>query len=161
MGYFVIAHDGNRYGPADIAMLQQWVREGRIAPNTMLEDEATGAQIQASLLPELRYMFPQSAAPPQYQAPPAPVVGGSASSQATTALVLGILGLLCCGLLSIPALIIGKQEMNRIDQGLAPVEGRGVAQAGYILGIIGLVFLGLLLLYVILVAAFSPVWQNF
>lgn len=147
MGYFVIALDGNRHGPADIPTLQQWVREGRVAPNTVLEDEFTGTQIRASLLPELSHLFPQSAAPPQYQAPPAPMVGGGPSSQATTALVLGILGLLCCGILSLPALIIGKQEMNRIDQGLAPVEGRGVAQAGYILGIIGMVLLGLFLLF--------------
>lgn len=151
MGYYVIARDGNRYGPADIAMLQQWVREGRIAADTTLENEATGTLIRASLLPELSHLFP----PVTASAPrPAPVVGGSPSSQATTALVLGILGVLCCGLLGIPALIVGKREMNRIDQGLAPVEGRGVAQAGYILGIIGLVFPVLLLLYIILAAAF-------
>lgn len=145
MAYYVIAHDGNRYGPADIATLQQWVREGRIVPNTVLEDEFTGTQVRASLLPELSHLFPQSAPPPPYQAPPTPVVGGGPSSQATTALVLGILGLLCWGLPSIPALIVGKREMERIDRGLAPVEGRGLAQAGYILGIIGVVILGLLL----------------
>ncbi|MCL6475191.1 MAG: DUF4190 domain-containing protein [Firmicutes bacterium] len=139
MGYYVIAQDGNRYGPADIPTLQQWVREGRIAPNTTLEDEFTGTQIRASLLPELSHLFPSQTVPPgdSYRQPP-PMAGGGPSSRATTALVLGILGLLCCGLLGIPAMIIGKQEMNSIDQGLAPVEGRGLAQAGYILGIVSL-----------------------
>ncbi|NSW79580.1 MAG: DUF4190 domain-containing protein [Chthonomonadetes bacterium] len=151
MGYYVIAHDGNRYGPADIATLQQWVREGRIAPNTTLEDEFTGTQIRASLLPELSHLFPQGAAPPPTQAPPVPMAGGGPSSQATTALVLGILSLLCCGLLSIPAYIVGKQELDRINRGLSPVEGRGLAQAGYILGIIGMVLLGLAVLYVVVV----------
>jgi len=139
LGYYVIAQDGNRYGPADIPTLQQWVREGRIAPNTTLEDEFTGTQIRASLLPELSHLFPSQTVPPgdSYRQPP-PMAGGGPSSRATTALVLGILGLLCCGLLGIPAMIIGKQEMNSIDQGLAPVEGRGLAQAGYILGIVSL-----------------------
>lgn len=139
MGYYVIAHDGNRYGPADIATLQQWVREGRIAPNTTLEDEVTGTQIRASLLPELSHLFPQGAAPPPTQAPPVPMAGGGPSSQATTALVLGILGVLCCGLIGIPAILVAKQELQRIEQGLAPVEGRGLAHAGFILGIVGIV----------------------
>lgn len=158
MGYFVIAQDGNRYGPADIATLQQWVREGRIAPNTTLEDEFTGTQIRASLLPELSYLFPNQEVPPadSYQQP-RPMTGGGPSSKATTALVLGILGLICCGLLGIPAIIIGKQEMASIDQGLAPVEGRGLAQAGFILGIVSLVLwaVGMLMW----IAAFGSMWS--
>jgi hypothetical protein len=158
MGYYVIAQDGNRYGPADIATLQQWVREGRVAPNTTLEDEYTGTQIRASLLPELSHLFPSQTVPPgdAYRQPPAMTSGGP-SSRATTALVLGILGLLCCGLLGIPAIILGKQEMNLIDQGLAPVEGRGLAQAGFILGIVSLVLwvLGMLAWF----AAFSSMWR--
>jgi hypothetical protein len=146
LGYYVIAQDGDRYGPADIPTLQQWVREGRIAPNTTLEDEVTGTQIRASLLPELSHLFPSQSVPPgdSYRRPPS-MAGGGPSSAAIAALVLGILGLLCCGLLGIPAIIIGKQEMNNIDQGLAPVGGRGLAQVGYILGIVSLAFWGALL----------------
>ena len=144
MGYYVIAQDGDRYGPADIPTLQQWVREGRIAPNTTLEDEVTGTQIRASLLPELSRLFPSQSVPPgdSYRRPPS-MAGGGPSSGAIAALVLGILGLIglvICwgGLLGIPAIIIGKLEMNNIDQGLAPVGGRGLAQVGYILGIVSL-----------------------
>jgi hypothetical protein len=158
MGYYVLAHDGNRYGPADIETLQQWVREGRIAPNTTLEDEHTGTQIRASLLPELSHLFPSQGVPPAGTYPlPRPMTGGGPSSRATTALVLGILGLVCCGLLGIPAAIIGKQEMASIDQGLAPVEGRGLAQAGFILGIVSLVLWALGI--VGWLAAFSSVWM--
>jgi hypothetical protein len=157
LGYYVIAQDGNRYGPADIPTLQQWVREGRIAPNTTLEDEVTGTQIRASLLPELSHLFPSQSVPPgdSYRQPP-PMTRGGPSSRATTALVLGILGLLCCGLLGIPAMIIGKQEMNNIDQGLAPVEGRGLAQAGFILGIVALVLFGVGI--VVFLATLSASW---
>lgn len=140
MGYYVIAHDGNRYGPADIATLQQWVREGRIAPNTLLEDEFTGTQIQASLLPELSYLF--AAMPPPDtagRAAPTASFAGSPSGQATTALVFGILGLICCPVFGIAAIVLGQQEVSRIDQGMSAIEGRGLAQAGYILGIVSLV----------------------
>jgi hypothetical protein len=46
--------------------------------------------------------------------------------------------------------------MNNIDQGLAPVEGRGLAQAGFILGIVSLAIwvLGTLAW----LAAFSTMW---
>lgn len=157
MGYYVIAHDGNRYGPADIETLQQWVREGRIAPNTTLEDEFTGTQIRASLLPELSHLFAAVPPPPAdavRQPSPMPRSGGTPSGEATAALVFGILGVICCGLLGIPAIILGKQEMDRVNQGLSAVEGRGLAQAGYILGIVSLIVWvlgGLLLLVPILI----------
>jgi hypothetical protein len=154
MGYYVIAHDGNRYGPADISTLQQWVREGRIAPNTTLEDEFTGTQIRASLLPELSYLFPNQPPPPTGEQSATPMTGGTASSQAVTALVLAILGLICCPVLSIPAIILGKQEMDRVSQGLAPVEGKGLAQAGYILGIVTLV------LYAVLVVVYAVLFAS-
>lgn len=164
MGYYVIAHDGKRYGPADVETLQQWVREGRIAPNTTLEDEFTGTQIRASLLPELSHLFPSVSPPPGGsvgQPPPMPRAGGTPSGEATAALIFGILGLICCPVFGIASLILGKQEMNRIDQGLSAVEGRGLAQAGYILGIVALVIwgLGTLLWIVGIGAAFREVSQ--
>ncbi|MCS6830760.1 MAG: DUF4190 domain-containing protein [bacterium] len=161
MGYYVIAHDGNRYGPADIATLQQWVREGRIAPNTTLEDEFSGTQIRASLLPELSHLFaamPPPAADAVRQPPPTPRSAGTPSGEATAALVFGILGLICCPVFGIASLILGKQEMNRIEQGLSAVEGRGLAQAGYILGIVSLVIWILGSLFWIV--AFSAAWQD-
>ncbi|GBC95074.1 hypothetical protein HRbin16_00861 [bacterium HR16] len=161
MGYYVIAHDGNRYGPADIETLQQWVREGRVAPNTTLEDEFTGTQVRASLLPELSHLFPSTAPPPTdatRQPPPMPRSAGTPSGEATAALVFGILGLICCPVFSIASLILGKQEMNRIDQGMSAVEGRGLAQAGYILGIVSLVIW--VLVITVWVLAFGTMWHE-
>jgi len=55
----------------------------------------------------------------------------------TAALVMGILQFICIGTIgSILAVIFGKIGMNKADQGLA--NNRGVAKAGFILGIIGL-----------------------
>jgi len=61
-----------------------------------------------------------------------------ASGKSTTALVLGITGLVICpGVLSIPAWIIGHQAVQEIDASQGRLGGRSQAQAGYILGIIG------------------------
>lgn len=57
--------------------------------------------------------------------------------QATTAMVLGILGLLCCGLAAPFALYLGRKSMQEIDASGGRYGGRGQAQAGFILGIIG------------------------
>ena len=76
--------------------------------------------------------------------PSGPVYSGGGAPQnggGTAALVLGILGFLCIGPFgSIPALILGRSGMARADQGLA--TNRGVAQAGYILGLIGTILFG-------------------
>ena len=66
----------------------------------------------------------------------------SASSQAITALVLGILGVVtCCGILSPIAWYLGSQEQRAIREGRSPAAGQGLAQAAVILGIIGTIVL--------------------
>ncbi len=68
-------------------------------------------------------------------------------SQATTILVLGILSIVCCGLLGIAAWVMGNNELKAIDEGRRPPENRGTANAGRICGIVGVVLsaLGLIL----------------
>jgi len=63
------------------------------------------------------------------------------SSQATTALILGILGFVCCQLLAPIAWYIGIQEQRSIREGRSSPAGQGLATAGMILGIIGTVVL--------------------
>ena len=86
--------------------------------------------------------------PPQYGAPQPPMGGApqKTNSKAVWSLVLGILGLVCCGFVTgIPALILGNMAKKEIDAGNG--TGRGMAQAGFILGIIAIVWgiLGLIL----------------
>lgn len=85
--------------------------------------------------------------------------GGAAAypqkSQATTALVLGILGLVCCGVLAPFAWYIGQQELKNIAAGRVPADNEGMARAGQILGIIGSVILGLGILGLILFIPFG------
>jgi hypothetical protein len=85
--------------------------------------------------------------PPSYAPAPlaAPGYGGAAygavaapqNSQGTIALVTGILGLLCCGLLAIVAIFTGRNGMQLAAQGRA--TNGGMAKAGYWLGIIAVI----------------------
>lgn len=74
------------------------------------------------------------------------------SSQATTSLVLAILGLLCCGPLAAGGWYLGAQEVTAIDAGKRDPMNRGTANAGKIVGIIGTLIWGLFILGYILLA---------
>jgi Domain of unknown function (DUF4190) len=65
----------------------------------------------------------------------------SASTQAITALVLGILGLICCNILGPVAWYLGSQELKAIREGRSPFAGEILAKIGMILGIFGTIFL--------------------
>ena len=93
---------------------------------------------------------------PQYAPPGGPAYGyqpGYPSvappehPKAMTSMVLGLLGLFLCQLVSPFAWSIGKRTLNEIDASSGRIGGRGQAQAGYILGIIGTLVLGLGVLF--------------
>lgn len=72
----------------------------------------------------------------------------SASTQAIAALVLGLLSLICCGLLGPVAWYLGSQEGKAIAAGSSPAAGEGLAKVGMILGILGTVYLGFVIFWV-------------
>jgi len=77
---------------------------------------------------------------------------------AVTALVLGILSWVCCGLLGIPAYIIGKRVEREIAASNGALTGDGLAKAGWILGLIQLILIAVgivLLIVVVAVGGFS------
>ena len=81
--------------------------------------------------------------PPQYGAP-VPPAGGmppTNSGKAVASLVLGIVGLICSGclVLSILAIVFGVLAKNEIRDSGGAKKGAGMAQAGFILGIVGIV----------------------
>lgn len=79
------------------------------------------------------------------------------SSQATTVLVLGIIGIVLCQLLGPVAWVMGNNELQAIDAGRRPPENRGTANAGKILGIIStvLMILGIVFFILIFAGAFT------
>ena len=84
---------------------------------------------------------PPPGVPPQYGMPVPTAPPGS--SKATTSLVTGIIGILCCGLLGIVALVTGKQASAEAAAAGYPQPGN--AKAGIILGwiAIGLMIVGI------------------
>lgn len=81
-----------------------------------------------------------------------PMGGGVAAKpdnkQALWSLILGIVGIVCCGLAAPVAWYLGRAEIKAVDAGLSAPENRGMAMAGMILGIIGTVLLVLGLLWI-------------
>lgn len=70
--------------------------------------------------------------------------------KATTSLVLGILGVVLCQVIAPFAWSMGKRTLNEIDASQGRLGGRGAAQAGYVLGIVGTVLLGLSLVFILI-----------
>lgn len=87
----------------------------------------------------------------------------SPSSQAITALVVGILGfVMCCFVLSPIAWYLGSQEIRAIREGRAPASGEVLAKVAVILGIVGTLALlaGLVWLALGGLAVLSAILQN-
>lgn len=87
---------------------------------------------------------PSAATPP----PSPPPASGQASSRATLALILGIVGIVLCPPVAVAAWIIGVQERRAIAAGQSPQAGQGMATAGWVMGIIGTIILILIVLIV-------------
>lgn len=78
-----------------------------------------------------------------YGPPPGGYGGGygqpKTNQKALWSLILGILGLVCCGIFTgIPALILGNGAKKQIAASGGAETGAGMAQAGVILGIIAI-----------------------
>ena len=83
-------------------------------------------------------------------APPMPPPGApeKKSNRAMTSLILGILGIICCGLLAPVAWYMGSEELKAIRAGTAPAQNETTAKVGMILGIIGSILLILTLIWI-------------
>lgn len=82
------------------------------------------------------------------------------SSQAVWSLVLGILSITCLWLLgSIPAILLGRSAIKKIDESGGTLTGRGLAMAGIITGSVG-ILLGFITVGSILAAAALPAFNQ-
>jgi hypothetical protein len=70
--------------------------------------------------------------------------------RANLILVFGILSLVVCAPLGIPAWVMGNSDLRDMSAGLMDPSGRDSTNVGRICGIIGTVFLGIGILFLIL-----------
>ena len=73
----------------------------------------------------------------------------------TLILVLGILSLIVCGFLGIPAWIMGSNDLKEINAGTMDPSGRSLTNAGRICGMIGTILLILGAIVMIVFFAFG------
>jgi len=101
----------------------------------------------------------QYGGPPPYGQPQGfpPVAYAPDHPRATTSLVLGILGIVVCGVIAPFAWWVGRRTVAEIDASQGQLGGRGAAQTGYVLGVIGSALLGLALLLLVVWLVFLAV----
>lgn len=84
--------------------------------------------------------------PPPSAPPPGPGYGAPQpgavpenNKMAMWSMILGIVGLLCCGILTPVALVLGIMARNQIQASGGRQGGSGMAMAGIVLGAVGIV----------------------
>lgn len=78
------------------------------------------------------------------------------ASNAVTALVLGILGIVLCPFLGPLAWVLGRKGEQEVDASGGALAGRGLATAGKVLGMVGTFILALLIAVSVALLAGSP-----
>lgn len=135
MRYYVLDPSGQRYGPADIRTLNEWAIQGRLTPQTLVEDSSSGMRMAAAAVPGM--MFPQVASPgPQFTAyPRSGVFMGGGEKEIKEAWICGWIGLCCCGPLAIFGLTQALKAKNMGNpNAIGPIVLNGIAVAFWILG---------------------------
>ena len=124
MNYFVIAADGQKYGPADVPTLNQWAQEGRVLNTSMLEDAATGQRVAATSVAGINFQPSAQHAPnyggppnygqPNYQQVPGPYMGGdNGQDDITKVWVFCVLAFVCCSPLGIAAIVYASKAQQK------------------------------------------------
>jgi len=118
MNYFVIAADGQKYGPADIPTLNQWAQEGRVLTTSMLEDATTGERVAATSVPGI--MFPMSPPPgqnfqqPNFQHAAGPQFRDDGSEDIKKVWIFGGIGFFCCPIIfSVMAIVFATNAQKK------------------------------------------------
>lgn len=162
--------DGTLYGPVTKSDLDGWVQEGRLDSASQIRRESEtewrqATEVYASLLPANSSSESPFAGQPTitrteenpYASPSTAdrISRGYRPHRGGMILTLGILGFACCQLFSVAAWVMGHADMKEIKAGRMDPEGRGLTQAGMIIGIIGTVLMILITGLQILFAAFA------
>ena len=127
--YNFIGGDGTSYGPYSPEQMRQFMGQNRLTAQSQVSADG-GPWQPASNYPELMGGPGAPAGMPMYQNYQKPHRG-------TLILVLGILSIFLCGLFTgIPAWVMGNSDLKEMEQGIMDPSGRGLTQAGRIIGMV-------------------------
>src|SRR4051812_39004938 len=139
--YKIIGADQKEYGPVSADQIRQWIREGRANATTLCQTEGTVGFRPLSTFPEFGYPQPAPPAPPL---PPQPPQYSSVATNgnAVTGFIFGILACTCpcasffTGAIGIifSCIALSQLSHNTVE------KGKGLAIAGLVLSILGLLF---------------------
>jgi prepilin-type processing-associated H-X9-DG protein len=128
--YRVLGADGKEYGPVPAEAVRQWIAEGRVNPRSQLKPEGAAEWQTVGSIPEFAALF--APAPGGGLAEPLTGQTGPAKTSrlAVASLVLGILGLLTCGITSLVGLVLGIIGLVKVNRSNGQLSGKGLAIAG-------------------------------
>ena len=132
--YKLIGTDGRMYGPVTPEQFRQWITEGRVNAQTLVQP--VGCQDWKPLAE-----FPELLPPPVINNPPRITVPPRANGFAIASLVLGSLGWVtcCCGPFAwVIGIIFTGVALSQIKRSAGMQTGKGMALAGLWLSIAGL-----------------------
>jgi Domain of unknown function (DUF4190)/GYF domain 2 len=137
--YKIIGGDGREYGPVDAEQLRRWIIEGRADWQTLTQAVGIAGWKPLGSFSEFRPAVPPiiAASPPPWSGSPATT---GTNGMAVAGFAFGLLGLFCCGpLFSIPGIVLSCVALSQIKSDPMRHTDRGLAMAGLVLSIIGLV----------------------
>ena len=138
--YRIIGGDHQEYGPASEEQVKRWIKEGRANGQTLAQRDG---ETEWRPLAEFTEFAEASATPPApEQTPDQGETPSITNGMAIAGLVMGILGISCCGLGPVFAalgIVFSGIALNQINSFPHWYKGRGLAIAGLVLSILGLV----------------------
>jgi len=135
--YRIVGSDGAEHGPVSAQQASDWIAEGRLNRASRVQVEG-GAQWQSlGELAEFAAALAAAKPPTAPSTPAAPAVPAATgatpaptSGLAIASLVLGILGLITCGITALAGLVLGIVGLTKISRSQGRLSGSGLAIAG-------------------------------
>jgi hypothetical protein len=145
-----------KYGPVSEEELRQWVTDGRLGGDDFVVQPGMTEWVKVAAVPQLAGLVStgdsgMASAPVASPGYVTPQRANLEPHRGGTILTLGIIGLplICCliaPVFGIISWVMGAGDMKKMDAGLMDPTGRGMTQAGLVMGIIATVLGGLILI---------------
>lgn len=136
--YTIIGANQKQYNLVTEANIRSWIVEGRLNEQSLIKVEGEAEFRPLADFPEFADALAARTAPEMAQAflPGGAAAPPKTSGLAISSLVLGILGLLTCGITAVVGLILGIIAMVKIKNSRGALGGDGFALAGIIVSAI-------------------------